>query len=520
MNIRFQAMSDGECRADAFLFFGLSEPAAKLPGFERFLRETGPWPAESRILGDFKGKAQETAVLHAADETSGPGAPERVLLLGLGARKKLDLDALRLTAARAATEARRLGLKTLGLPLSALEGLPFARERALEETLIGLRLGLYSYGGKKPAEDEDENPNLPAELVLLTDEEPDQSLKDAAAWAMAAAEGVCLARELVNTPANIATPTYLAETAMDLAQAHGFRAEVLDREELERMGMGCFAAVFRGSREPAKLIVLESAPEGMEKDRPIVFVGKGVTFDTGGISLKPAAKMDEMKSDMGGAAAILGFFEAWGRVGARRRVIGVMPCTENMPDGCATKPGDVATSLSGKTVEIINTDAEGRLILCDALTHAQGFEPILLADIATLTGACVVALGPDVAAVFSNREKLPFTVQRLGLDVGERYWPMPLWEHYDEVLKSPVADMKNVGPREGGAIHAAKFLQRFVPGTQPWIHLDIAGPSYRGKKNALCGEGGSGVGVRLFLELVRRFEEVRELLEPAGQEGE
>jgi leucyl aminopeptidase len=320
---------------------------------------------------------------------------------------------------------------------------------------------------------------------------------------------VYLARDLVNTPANVATPSFLAETAETLGREHGFKVRVIEADEAEGMGMGCFAAVFQGSPEPAKLIVIDAAPKGAERERPLVFVGKGVTFDTGGISIKPSAKMDEMKGDMAGAAAVLGFFEALGRLGAPRRVVGILPCTENMPGGAATRPGDVVTSYAGKTVEIVNTDAEGRLLLCDALTFAAEFDPLAVVDLATLTGACLVALGTDVAAVFSANDLLAESIAELGARVGDLYWRMPLWDRYFESLKSDVADMKNVGPREGGAVNAALFLKQFAPASAPWAHLDIAGPAFATTATALTAKGGTGFGVRTLLALVTAWEGAR-----------
>lgn len=289
--------------------------------------------------------------------------------------------------------------------------------------------------------------------------------------------GVERARECANRPGNHATPTFLADQAKTLAKTYGFKVQVLDRPAIEKLGMGSFLAVAQGSDEAPKFIVLQY--QGAAKSKaPVVLVGKGITFDTGGISIKPAAEMDEMKFDMGGAASVLGTFEALGRLQPKVNVVGLIPACENMPSGRAVKPGDVVTSLSGQTIEILNTDAEGRLILCDALTYAERFKPAAVVDIATLTGACVIALGHHHSGLFSSDEPLAaelLSASRRALDPA---WRMPLDEEYGEALKSNFADMGNVGGRAGGSITAALFLQKFAK-AYPWAHLDIAGTAWK-----------------------------------------
>ena len=317
-------------------------------------------------------------------------------------------------------------------------------------------------------------------------------------------ESVRLVRDLVNTPANIATPEYMAQAAKKLAQEYGFFCQVFDSAACEEMKMGCFASVFRGSDTPARFIVLDSNPEADQ--RPLVFVGKGVTFDTGGISLKPAANMHEMKSDMAGAATVLGLFKMLGLRGEKRRVVGILPCTENVPGSRATKPGDVVFAMNGKSVEILNTDAEGRLILADALCYSEKYQPECLVDLATLTGACVVALGGKIAGLFCEDEHLQGAIREHGQKNGEDFWPLPLPDEYKKDLKSEVADLKNMGKREGGAIYAALFLQHFIPEKTPWAHLDIAGPA-RGKENSgYWKTGGTGFGLRTLWELVSSWK--------------
>jgi leucyl aminopeptidase len=308
--------------------------------------------------------------------------------------------------------------------------------------------------------------------------------------------GVTLARELANRPGNHCTPTHLADEAKALGKAHGLKVEVLDRKQLEKLGMGSFLAVAQGSEQPPKFIVARWNG-GAKGDAPVVLVGKGITFDTGGISIKPAGEMDEMKFDMGGAASVIGTLRAVAGMKAKVNLIGIIPSCENMPDGRAVKPGDVVTSMSGQTIEILNTDAEGRLILCDALTYAERFKPAAVVDIATLTGACVIALGHHRSGLFSSDDGLAAELLAAGETALDPAWRMPLDEEYDEALKSNFADMGNVGGRAGGAITAAKFLQRFT-GKLRWAHLDIAGSGWKSG----AAKGATGRPVALLTHFV------------------
>ncbi|MGC4076329.1 MAG: leucyl aminopeptidase [Rubrivivax sp.] len=293
----------------------------------------------------------------------------------------------------------------------------------------------------------------------------------------AVAAGVELARECANRPGNHCTPTYLAQTAKSLGKEHGLKVEVLERKDVEKLGMGSFLAVAQGSDEPLKFIVARW--QGAAKaEAPVVLVGKGITFDSGGISLKPGAEMDEMKFDMGGAASVLGTMRAVADLGLKLNVVAIVPACENLPSGRAVKPGDVVTSLSGQTIEILNTDAEGRLILCDALTYAERFKPAAIVDVATLTGACVIALGHHRSGLFSPDDALAAELLAAGEAALDPAWRLPLDEEYDEGLKSNFADMGNVGPRAGGSITAAMFLKRFTA-KQRWAHLDIAGTAWK-----------------------------------------
>jgi leucyl aminopeptidase len=312
----------------------------------------------------------------------------------------------------------------------------------------------------------------------------------------AVAAGVALARECANRPGNHCTPSYLADEARRLAKSHDLEVEVLGHKEVEKLGMGCFLAVAQGSMQPLKFIVLQY--RGAAKTAaPVVLVGKGITFDTGGISIKPAGDMDEMKFDMGGAASVLGTFRAVAQLKPKINLVGLIPACENMPSGTAVKPGDVVTSLSGQTVEILNTDAEGRLILCDALTYAERFKPAAVVDIATLTGACVIALGHHRSGMFSPDDALAGELEQAGQAALDPCWRMPLDDEYDEGLKSNFADMGNVGPRAGGAITAAMFLKRYT-GKYPWAHLDIAGSAWKSG----AAKGATGRPVPLLTQFV------------------
>ncbi|HNU11752.1 MAG TPA: leucyl aminopeptidase [Rubrivivax sp.] len=336
-----------------------------------------------------------------------------------------------------------------------------------------------------------------ARLSLVCEKTEAKALDAALARGRGIAEGVALARELANRPANHCTPTHLADEARALARRHAkLKVEVLERRDAEKLGMGAFLAVAQASHQPPKFIVLRWQG-GPRAQAPVVLVGKGITFDTGGISLKPAPEMDEMKFDMGGAASVLGTMRAVAELGLPINVVGLIPSCENMPGGGAVKPGDVVTSLSGRTIEILNTDAEGRLILCDALSYAERLKPAAVVDIATLTGACVIALGKHRSGLFSSSDTLAEELLAAGERGGDPAWRMPLDEEYDEALKSNFADVGNVGGRPAGAITAAKFLQRFAS-SYDWAHLDIAGTAWKSGKE----KGATGRPVSLLVHFL------------------
>ena len=333
-------------------------------------------------------------------------------------------------------------------------------------------------------------------LILGVVGKPARGLDDALVRGIAIGEGVNFARDLGNLPPNLCTPAYLAEQARALGRTHKLKVSVLERKDMEKLGMGSLLSVSNGSRQPPKLITIEHRG-GPKQQKPVVLVGKGVTFDTGGISLKPAAEMDEMKYDMSGAGSVLGTIRAAAAMKLPLNVVGVIPTTENMPGGNATRPGDIVTSMSGQTIEILNTDAEGRLILCDALTYSERFEPAAVIDIATLTGACVIALGHVTSGLFANDDKLAHEVLAAGQTSWDRAWHMPAWEDYQEQLRSNFADMANIGGRPAGSVTAACFLARFAKNFK-WAHLDIAGTAWKSGRE----KGSTGRPVPLLTQFL------------------
>jgi leucyl aminopeptidase len=312
----------------------------------------------------------------------------------------------------------------------------------------------------------------------------------------AIAKGMNLTKDLGNLPSNVCTPTYLADQAKKMAKQYGFKAKILEEADCEKLGMGSFLGVTRGSTEPAKFIIMEHK-KGKKDQKPVVLVGKGITFDTGGISLKGGSGMDEMKYDMGGAASVFGTFKAIAEMDLPLNVVGIVPTCENMPDANSIKPGDVLTSMSGLTIEVLNTDAEGLLILCDALTYAEKFDPSVVVDVATLTGACVVALGHHATAIYSNEDALAAEILAAGESALDRGWHMPMWDDYQPLLDSNFADIANIGGRAGGSITAACFLSRFTK-NYTWAHLDIAGTAWNSGK----AKGSTGRPVPMLTEFL------------------
>ncbi|WP_419778429.1 leucyl aminopeptidase [Maridesulfovibrio sp.] len=478
--------------ADAVIFFAFKGADEYLSGFSSWMAADADWVAGSPALGDFSGELGGSAVIYGSGTSV-----QRVLLVGLGEEKDFGVEQFLQAVGSAMRKCRELKFRTVGVPLVSFEGLGL--EDKLQHFVIGAMEGLYSFDQFKSKKDEKKD--LPETIRFLTEEEPPAHLDEMLSKGHAVGQGIGYARDLVNLPPNVATPVFLADEAKKMAKKYGFKFKAMKRKEIIDKGMGAYASVFRGSSDEPRMITLEYCPKDREGQKPLVLVGKGVTFDTGGISLKPTGFIEDMKCDMAGAAAILGFFRAIGEIKPDLPIVAILPCADNMPDSNATRPGEVVTSFSGKTIEILNTDAEGRLLLCDALAYSAQYEPAAIIDLATLTGGCIVAFGWNVAAVMDNSPMMQNLVIDAGMNVGERFWPMPLWDIYKEELKSEVADLKNIGSREGMTIHAGMFLKEFVPEDTPWAHLDIAGPAWRKKKTPAGSAGGTGFGVRTLVEI-------------------
>jgi len=440
--------------------------------------------------GDHTGKRDETLLVYSSGKT------QRVLLVGVGKPGEITRSALRRAAAVAAKRARTLGAKTFAFAVAAEARGGVGTAELAQVAVEGAAQGGWQFTEfKKPPED----PKPELEAVELVVDAADKTEAEAGRRVgEAVAAGYRLTRNLQMQPGNVCTPSYLAEQARALAKEHGISVTVLDRAQIKKEGMGALLAVAQGSAEEPRFIVLEYQGG---TGAPVVLVGKGVTFDTGGISIKPAQNMDDMKYDMSGAAAVLGTFDVLGRLQPKINVVGRIPATENMPSGTAVKPGDVVKSHFGKTIEIINTDAEGRLILCDALSYARRFKPAAVLDAATLTGAVVIALGHHAIGILGNDEALLAEVRDAGERAGERCWPLPLWDEYRDLVKSEIADVKNSGGRSAGTIAGAWFLREFVEGF-PWVHLDIAGTAYTEGEGANQSKGPTAIGVRLFTEFL------------------
>jgi leucyl aminopeptidase len=420
--------------------------------------------------GDLEGALGTTLLLHGVSKV----AAERVLLVGLGRRREFGETSFRtaLGAAIKALQSTGAADATLCLHELAVNGRDHAWK--IEQGVLAVMEGLYRFDRLKSKPQA--RPALKKVVFPVADRAQAAAAQAAIERAAAIGQGVSLAKDLGNLPGNLCTPAFLAGQAREVGKRHGFKVRILERKDIEKLGMGAFLAVARGSRQPPKLIVMEW--HGGPRDAaPVALVGKGITFDTGGLSIKPAHEMDEMKFDMCGAASVFGAMHAAALMKLPLNIVGIIPATENMPGGDAIKPGDVVTTMSGQTVEILDTDAEGRLVLCDALTYAEKYKPAVVVDVATLTGAIVTALGQVATGVFAGSDALAREVLEAGDSAWDRAWPMPLWPEYQEALKSNFADFPNIGAHEADtadAIIAACFLSRFTK-RYPWVHLDIAG---------------------------------------------
>lgn len=472
------------------LAVGLFEEATELTGDLAALDEKLAGVLKELISEEeFKGKLGSTAVTR----VGAGSAVRKIILVGLGKPDTLKTDTLRRAAATGARLAKKQKCKTLGISLPIVNSDPATSAQAITE---GVELALYQDNRFK-SEPEDKGPQLETvDLLGLSGQEA------AIERANQIASGVFLARQLVAAPANAVTPITMAETAQTIANDHGLQLQILEQEDCEKLGMGAFLGVAQASEIPPKFIHLTYKPL-MTPKRKVAIIGKGLTFDSGGLNIKGAGSgIETMKIDMGGAAATLGAAKAIGQLKPDVEVHFISAVTENMISGRAMHPGDILTASNGKTIEVNNTDAEGRLTLADALVYADKLGVEAIVDLATLTGACVIALGDDIAGLFTPDDNLAKQLEEASSGAGEKLWRMPMEEKYFEGLKSGIADMKNTGPRPGGSITAALFLKQFVKETPSWAHLDIAGPVWADKENGYNGGGATGFGVRTLVNWV------------------
>jgi leucyl aminopeptidase len=470
-----------------------------VPAFEKQLQEPGLRALDQRLRGQLRERIEKskftgadgTSLLHS---TGGSLPAAHILLVGLGQENESDSHSWRKALARARREAAALGAREIALFFSPAKEPEACAVAAVE----GILLSSYRFTKYRS------NSTPPADIKALTLFKPglrrSGGLQNAITRAQAAAVAVCVARDLVNEPPSVATASFLAREAERLCRGRGLSVEVWGKRKIAAMKLNGLLAVNRGSQEEPRFIVMRYKPRGKPRKR-IALVGKGITFDSGGLSLKPSKSMETMKLDMAGGAAIIAAMSRLPQLRPDLDVTGYVPLTDNLPGADAQKPGDVIRYLNGKTIEVLNTDAEGRLILADALALAARQKPDYMINLATLTGACMVALGPGVAGLFSNNRDLSDRLMACSAGAGEKLWPLPLVREYRDMIKSSVADMKNIGGAHGGAIIAALILQEFV-GDVPWAHLDIAGPAFAEADQPLCPKGGTGFGVRTLLNFI------------------
>ena len=477
------------------LFEGIKNPGGATGAVDKALGG-----AITRLIadGEIKGKRHEMTMIH----TMGKIAPHRVLVAGLGKDKELSIARIREVSAECCRFLKKAGVKKVatilhGAGAGGVE--PGASAQAITE---GAMLGLYTF--RRHQTKQEEEGQIEQLLIVNKDKKGLPAIKNGCDRGRTMAEAAILARDMSNEPANFMTPTDMEQIASRVAGEWGLECYVLEQADMEQMEMGALLGVAKGSIQPPKVIVL-TYKGGDPSKKPVGLVGKGITFDSGGISIKPSEKMGDMKGDMAGGAAVIAAMRAIGEIKPKINVTGIVPATENLPDGAALKPGDVIKASNGKTIEVVNTDAEGRLILADALCYARKLELSPVIDVATLTGACQVALGEYCTGAFGNDQKLIGGVIKAGEEAGECIWQMPMYEEYKEANKSDVADIKNSGGRYGGAITAAQFLAEFI-GDTPWVHLDIAGTSRSEKERGHLVKGETGVPVRTLVNLVLSLE--------------
>ncbi|MBI5665483.1 MAG: leucyl aminopeptidase [Nitrospirae bacterium] len=443
----------------------------------------GGLPGKTMSSKEFSGRYGEMSLLH----TQGRIKPERVLLVGLGKKEDITPDKLRQAGGKAASFVRSLGASHAGLSTRTIGPLHISPAVFLE----GCLLSDYRFEKYR----KEENRKGLKGITVLTGKDIGKQIK----WMMAVAKATYLTRDLVNTPSNDMTPSGLVRAARSLKKVS---VKVIERKQAEALGMGAYISVAKGSMEPPKFIVITYKGKN---SAPIALVGKAITFDSGGISLKPSEGMEKMKYDMAGGAAVLGVLHAAAEMNLPVHIIAVIPATENLPGGSASKPGDVVRSLDGKTIEIISTDAEGRLVLADAISYVKKFRPSAIIDIATLTGACSIAFGNEAIAMMGNDDSLMAIMKKASEETSEHAWQMPLFDGYKDYIKSDIADLKNSGGRTGSLISSAYFLKEFA-GDVPWVHLDIAGTAWTDKDKPYIPKGATGIGVRLLLKFLENYK--------------
>jgi leucyl aminopeptidase len=445
------------------------------------------------IGGDIKGKLNELTLLHSL----GRLPARRVVIVGLGKKNELTANRVRGAMAEAGRYLRPKGVTSIATIAQGAGTNGISLESSVQAVTEGARLGLYAF--RRHITKKENNFGEIKQLLIVASQKERPQIEAAIARGNIMAEAATWARDLINEPANYMTPSQMAEAALKLAQSYGLMVEVLEREQMVKLGMGGLLGVAQGSQQPPKFIILSY--QGKNTDGvDLALVGKGLTFDSGGISIKPSEGMADMKGDMAGGASVMAAVSAIARLKAKLNVTALVPATENLPSGSALKPGDILTAMNGKTIEVLNTDAEGRLVLADALSYAVKLGAGAIIDVATLTGACRVALGELCSGAFTNNQELADRVIAAGKDSGEPVWQLPMFDEYREQLKSDIADIKNIGGRWGGAITAAKFLEEFVDKT-PWVHLDIAGTSDTDKERGYLVKGATGVPVRSLVNL-------------------
>jgi len=494
MEIKTIVDNIAKVKAEAIIvnhFEGMKHPEGNTAALDKSLDG-----AISQLIkqGEIKGKLNEVTLLHSL----GRLPASRIVVTGLGKKPELSVNKVRGAVAETCRRLRHKGVANVATIAQGAGINGISLESAAQAVTEGALLGLYAFRRYKTKKEN--NFGEIKQLLIAGSEKEKPLLEKAIVRGRILAEAANRARDMVNEPANYMTPGQMAEAARQLAKSYGLEVEVLEREQMAAAGMGALLGVAQGSQQPPKFIVLSY--KGSDSDEiAVALVGKGITFDSGGISIKPSAGMAEMKGDMAGGAAVMSALSAIAQLKPKTNVMAVVPATENLPSGSALKPGDILTAMNGKTIEVLNTDAEGRLILADALSYARKHDAKAIVDVATLTGACRVALGTVCSGAFSNNQELTDRIITAGKEAGEYIWQLPMYDEYNEQLKSDIADIKNIGNSYGGAITGAKFLAEFVDDT-PWVHLDIAGTSDTDKEKGYLVKGATGVPVRTLVNLV------------------